>query len=183
LPSLADSGNLREFSIHAANLLLAAREPKFGRGIMAFCSSCGAQIPDGSTICPSCSRSTTAASIAGQPAAGGLTDNVAGMLAYITIIPAIIFLVMAPYNRSRFIRFHSFQCIFFWVALVVLQIVIGILGVVPFLLLITIPLHFLVWLGAVVVWVILLVKANQGQMFKLPLIGDLAEKQASTVAA
>jgi uncharacterized membrane protein len=41
-----------------------------------------------------------------------MADNVAGMLAYITIIPAIVFLVMEPYNRNRFIRFHSWQSIF-----------------------------------------------------------------------
>jgi uncharacterized membrane protein len=140
---------------------------------MAFCGGCGAAIADGTTTCAACSAKAPAA-----PAGGGMTDNVAGMLAYITIIPAIIFLVMEPYNKSKFIRFHAFQCIFFWVAIVVLQIVIGIFGVIPFLLLITVPLHILVWLGSVIVWVILLIKANQGQMFKLPFIGDLAAKQA-----
>ena len=41
----------------------------------------------------------------------GLTDNVAGALAYVTIIPAILFLVLEPYNRRPFIRFHAFQCL------------------------------------------------------------------------
>ena len=49
------------------------------------------------------------------PAAGGLSDNMAGALAYITFIPAIIFLVLEPYNKSAFIRFHSIQCIAFCV--------------------------------------------------------------------
>jgi len=44
---------------------------------------------------------------------------------------------------------------------------------------ITLPLHVLVSLGALVLWIILLIKANQGQMYKLPFIGDLAEKQAN----
>lgn len=151
---------------------------------MAFCTTCGAQIPAGATACPACSRSAASApppvaAGAAQPGASGLTDNVAGMLAYITIIPAIIFLVMEPYNRSRFIRFHSFQCIFFWVALVVLHIGISIVGFVPFMFFITIPLHMLIWLGSLALWVILLLKANQGQMWKLPVIGDMAEKQAN----
>ncbi|MBV9573319.1 MAG: DUF4870 domain-containing protein, partial [Acidobacteriales bacterium] len=114
-----------------------------------------------------------------QVAGSGLTDNVAGMLAYITIIPAIVFLVMEPYNRNRFIRFHAFQCIFFWVALVVLGTGLTILGMVPFLGLLIIPLHFLLWLAGVALWVILLLKASQGKMFKLPIVGDLAEKQAN----
>jgi len=146
---------------------------------MAFCSTCGAQIADGATTC---------AAHAGQAAAtppaattGGMADNVAGMLAYVTIIPAIIFLVMEPYNKNRFVRFHSFQCLFFCVALIILQIGLSILAVVPFMALITIPLHFLIAIGGLIVWVILLLKANQGQMYKLPVIGDMAEKQANAM--
>jgi uncharacterized membrane protein len=147
---------------------------------MAFCSSCGGQIPAGAVVCPACGHSAAAPAAAAAAQAGsGLTDNVAGMLAYITIIPAIIFLVMEPYNRNRFIRFHSFQCIFFWVALVVIQVGLSIIGFLPFFVILTIPLHFLVALGSLVIWVILLIKANQGLMYKLPIIGDLAEKQAN----
>ena len=101
------------------------------------------------------------------------------MLAYITIIPAIIFLVMEPYNRNRFIRFHSFQCIFFWVALVVIHVALSIVSIVPLMIFLTLPLHMLIWLGSLALWVILLLKANQGQMWKLPIIGDIAEKQAN----
>ena len=43
--------------------------------------------------------------------AEGLSDTAAGALAYITFIPAIIFLVMPPYNTKPFIRFHAFQSI------------------------------------------------------------------------
>jgi len=39
----------------------------------------------------------------------------------------------------------------------------------------------IVWVGGFVLWIILLLKANQGQMFKLPVIGDLAEKQADAI--
>jgi uncharacterized membrane protein len=145
---------------------------------MAFCTVCGAQTPDGSTICPACSRSGAPAARPAQTTAGGLTDNVAGMLAYVTVIPAIIFLVMEPYNKSRFVRFHSFQSIFFCVALIALSIALSIFTFIPFIGLILIPLHLLIGLGGFALWIILLLKANQGQMFKLPIIGDMAEKQA-----
>jgi uncharacterized membrane protein len=144
---------------------------------MAFCNQCGAQIADGMTTCTACSgRPAVAVATAGPGT--GLADNVAGMLAYVTIIPAIIFLVVEPYNKSRFIRFHSFQSIFFGVAIFAIQVVLSVMTVVPFLIFITGPLHLLVFLGAVIIWIILLLKANQGLMFKLPVIGDLAEKQA-----
>jgi uncharacterized membrane protein len=142
---------------------------------MAFCNLCGAQIADGTTTCAACSSRAAAAPAA---AASGMTDNVAGMLAYVTFIPAIIFLVTPPYNQSRFIRFHSYQSIFLTVAVIAIQVLLSILTFMPFLILITGPLHMLVALGALIVWIILLLKANQGQMFKLPIIGDLAEKQA-----
>jgi uncharacterized membrane protein len=146
---------------------------------MPFCNTCGAQIPDGATTCAACaSRAAAAGSVA---TAGGLTDNVAGMLAYVTIIPAIIFLVMEPYNRNRFVRFHSFQCLFFFVALLVLQIGVSILSIVPLMGLLMLPLHFLIAAGAFVLWIVLLLKANAGQMYKLPVIGDMAAQQANAI--
>jgi uncharacterized membrane protein len=100
------------------------------------------------------------------------------MLAYVTIIPAIVFLVVEPYNKSRFIRFHSFQSIFFAVAWTALWIVLNIVAHIPLLGFLTILIWPLVGLAGLVIWIILLLKANQGLMFKLPVIGDLAEKQA-----
>src|SRR5215831_9319064 len=152
---------------------------------MAFCTSCGTQIPDGMTTCAAHGGSPSgaaapAAAVAGSQT-GGMTDNVAGMLAYITIIPAIIFLVMEPYNKSRFVRFHSFQCLFLAVAVVAIHIALSILTVVPFMIFLTFPLHMLVFLGTIVLIVVLAIKANGGQMYKLPFIGDLAEKQANAM--
>jgi uncharacterized membrane protein len=146
---------------------------------MAFCSGCGTQIADGTTMCPACSSRTAAPAAAAPGATGGMQDNVIGMLCYITIIPAIIFLVMEPYNKSRFVRFHAFQNIFLHVGLIAIWIGLTILGFVPGLIFITFPLHMLIWLGAFILWIILLIKANQGLMYKVPFIGDLAEKQAN----
>ena len=145
---------------------------------MAFCTVCGAQTPDGSSVCPACGRSGAPAVRPAQAAAGGLTDNVAGMLAYVTIIPAIIFLVIEPYNKSRFIRFHSFQSIFFAIAWTALWVVLSFIVHIPFLGWLTILIRPLIGLAGLVIWVVLLLKANQGQMWKLPVIGDMAEKQA-----
>jgi uncharacterized membrane protein len=143
---------------------------------MAFCNMCGAQIADGTTTCAACgNRAAAGPAVAAAP---GLADNVAGMLAYVTIIPAIIFLVIEPYSRNRFVRFHAWQCIFFnvawWIVWIGLRIVIHI----PFLGFLTLFIWPLVWLGGFIVWIILVIKANQGQMYKLPVIGDLALQQA-----
>jgi uncharacterized membrane protein len=113
-----------------------------------------------------------------------MTDNVAGMLAYVTIIPAILFLVIEPYNKSRFVRFHSFQNIFLHVAALVLWIALFIVSaVLAFIPILGHLVAFLIWMalsvGLLVIWIMLLIKANQGQMWKLPVIGDMAEKQAN----
>ena len=145
---------------------------------MAFCPTCGTQIAEGAA-CPKCAG--TAPSGSATTAGGGLTDNMAGALAYVTIIPAIVFLVLEPYSMKRFIRFHSFQCIFFAVAWTVLWIALSFIVHIPFLGWATILLWPLVSLAGLIIWVILVLKAYQGQTFKLPVIGDMAEKQASTV--
>ena len=145
---------------------------------MAFCPNCGTQIAEGAA-CPKCAGS--APSGGATTAGGGLTDNMAGALAYVTIIPAIVFLVLTPYNKKRFIRFHSFQCLFFAVAWTVLWIVLRIIVQIPILGWATILLWPLVSLAGLIIWVILVLKAYQGQTFKLPVIGDMAEKQANTV--
>lgn len=149
-----------------------------------FCSSCGAQMPDGAAVCPACGKgSTGTAAAVAAPAGttGGLADNVAGLLAYVTIIPSIIFLVIEPYNKNRFIRFHSFQNIFFWIAWIILSIALGIIGQIPVLGWMTLFLWPIIGLAGFIVWLVLMLKAYQGQMYKLPVIGDMAEKQANAV--
>ena len=118
-----------------------------------------------------------------QPAASGsgLADNVAGLLVYLIGILAIVFLLIEPYNKNKFIRFHCFQCIFYWCAviavnigLMVLSIVLAMvnLGMIAGLLWMVLPLAYFVGL------IVLMIKAYQGQMWRLPFIGDLAAKQA-----
>jgi len=111
-----------------------------------------------------------------QPAPSGLSDNAAGALAYVTIIPAIIFLIVEPYNRNSYIRFHSWQSIFLGIAAFAVNIV---LTAIPILGWILIP---FVMLAFLVVWVIVLLKALKGERYKLPIIGNYAEKQAGATA-
>jgi uncharacterized membrane protein len=143
---------------------------------VAFCPTCGTQIPQGAS-CPKCPVVVQGASTA-APAAAGLTDNLAGALAYLTIIPAIVFLVIEPFNRRRFVRFHSFQSIFFFIVWIAVDICLSIVGHIPFLGWATLFLWPLVSLVLFVILLVLALKAYQGQIFKLPVIGDLAEQQA-----
>jgi uncharacterized membrane protein len=170
---------------------------------MAFCANCGSQVADNVAFCPSCGKAIGHTSAAGaaaaapQPApqplappppaasyqtaapaapAAPLEENIAGMLAYFTIIPAIIFLLIEPYNRNRFVRFHCFQCLFTVGALVVIHIGLSMLSyMLPLLM---VPIWGLLGLAELALWILLVIKAYQHVMFKLPIVGDMAEKQA-----
>jgi uncharacterized membrane protein len=163
---------------------------------MAFCPNCGTQVAENVAFCPTCGKATglvgaaaaaqsappppasytTPATTAPVAAAPQLEENIAGMLAYFTIIPAIVFLLIEPYNKNRFVRFHSFQCLFAAGALFVLHIALSIVGYA--LPLIVIPIYMLLGLAELALWILLVIKAYQHVMFKLPIVGDLAEKQA-----
>jgi uncharacterized membrane protein len=112
-------------------------------------------------------------------AQSGLSENAAGGLAYVTIIPAIIFLLVEPYNRSSYIRFHAWQCIFMAIAWIVVDVAIGILArVMSVMGFLAFGLYPLVALGMLILWLMVLIKAFNGERLKLPIVGDLAEKQA-----
>jgi uncharacterized membrane protein len=107
-----------------------------------------------------------------------MADNVAAALCYVLgLITGIIFLVIAPYNRNRLIRFHAFQSIFLHVGCIVLAI--GLNLVITILHLWSLFfLGSLVWLGFFVLWIYLIIQAYQGKMVELPVIGPLARQQA-----
>jgi uncharacterized membrane protein len=159
---------------------------------MANCAKCGAALGPGATFCGSCGTPVGAAAApagAGQGAAataaapatsGGLAQNVAGMLAYFTIIGAILMMVLEPYNKDKFVRFHAFQSLFLNIAWIVLWIATWIVMMVPVLGWIIGVLAWLVLgLGGLILWIVLVFKAYGNQKFMLPVIGKMAEEQAS----
>jgi uncharacterized membrane protein len=109
----------------------------------------------------------------------GLSDNAAGGIAYITIIPAIVFLIIEPFKRSPLVRFQAWQSIFFFVAWAVVDILVGVVQhLVPSTVFLTLTVLQLVGLAIFVVWLIVFIGAFAGKRIKLPIIGNLAEAQA-----
>ncbi len=166
---------------------------------MTFCSSCGAEMNEGVKFCPKCGSSAAGEQPTGAaPAAGGGSgvsgaaagpaggaaasenDNLMAALSYL-LIPAVIFLMVEPYNRNRFIRFHSFQALAYAVAAFAINIALNILGVILSVVgvgMLLFPVSMLFSLATFVLWIVLVIKAFQGQTYKLPMIGDWADKQA-----
>lgn len=109
----------------------------------------------------------------------GLDENLAGALAYVFgWLTGVIFLVLEPENK--FVKFHSIQSILLSVAIFIVAVPVSMFSwFLPSILgLIFSCLMFFVWLAVFIGWLFLMYKAYKGEMFKLPVIGDLAEKQA-----
>lgn len=142
---------------------------------LKFCPHCGAPVQTNSSMPPSTPSS----------ASTGMEDNIAGLLCYILgFVTGIIFLVLEPYNKKPFVRFHAFQSIFFSVALIVISIALSILSGIFYFISWTLGIIFsFVWalfgLVIFVVWIFLMFKAYSNEKFKLPIIGQLAENQAT----
>jgi uncharacterized membrane protein len=150
---------------------------------MSYCQTCGAAFADGATFCPSCSARPQA--MASPAAASGLTANTAGALAYLAgIITGILFLVIDPYKRDGFVRFHAFQSIFFniaWIVLWMAWMVVGlVLGAVTkgLFFILQVPIDLVLMVGGFALWAFLMYSAYQGKTPRLPVIGALAAKQA-----
>ena len=106
----------------------------------------------------------------------GLNENAAGLLCYVLgWITGIIFLVIE--SKNKVVRFHAFQSIVTFGSITVISIVLGILGLIPFIGVLFSILGYIVGLIAFVLWVILIVMAAQGKKYKLPWAGNFAEKQ------
>ena len=100
----------------------------------------------------------------------GIQANVAGLLCYLAgfITGAIFYLIE---KDNKFVRFHAMQSIIAFGAMFVLQIFFVALPILIFLL----P---ILSISSLVLWIVLMVKAYQGEKFKLPVIGDIAEQKS-----
>ena len=146
---------------------------------MAFCPNCGAQVTG--SFCPNCGTPVGGTgSYTGKTStvnASGLSINVASALCYLFgFITGIIFLVVAPYNQNKTVRFHAFQSIFLNVGVFVISIVLSMLAVLTHGIgLLLFPLYYLF---VFFIWIYMMVTAYQSKTVRLPVVGDLAAKQA-----
>lgn len=153
--------------------------------VAATCPHCGAGMPATAAFCPACGRITQEAPRA-RETVGRFRENIAGASAYLTFIPPILFLVLEPYKRNRFLRFHSAQSLLFWAGGAIVVLAIRLTSI--FLLMIPVAgpllvvlITVIVALGLFLTWLVLLVKALLGEWFKLWVLGEVAEQYAEPV--
>ena len=150
-----------------------------------FCSKCGTENPDGAKFCSKCGEGF---GVPAQPSESGakpeaesstgMSANIAGLLSYLFWwITGIIFVAIE--KKSTFVRFHAWQSIITFAAIDVLALILGLLSIIPVVGLLFWVLMVILLIARFILWIILMVQAGTGKMWKVPLAGNWAEKQAN----
>jgi uncharacterized membrane protein len=137
-------------------------------------------MPEISMFCPGCGQPVKATAAI---SAGDAREAILGALAYVAVIPAILFLTLPALRNRYFVRFHAWQSLFFAVStavtVFVLKFVFAALSILPWIGFLVAWLSVgLVSLAVLALWAALVVKALQGQSYELPGIGPMAAELA-----
>src|SRR5882762_117811 len=144
-------------------LLGFAHYNSVGGSTMAYCKACGTEL-GGAAFCPKCGASQSAATITAAPSSDGLAENVAGLLCYaVGWVTGIIFLLI---DKRPFVKFHAAQSIVVFGGLTILRIGLGMIF--SFGGLFSLGLWAAISLMGLVLWILLMIKAYQHELFKLP---------------
>lgn len=149
---------------------------------MPFCTQCGTSIGEKDQFCASCgARQTVSSSPSEKDFLGDVPPRTAALLCYIPLvgwIPAIFVLASARFRNDKETRFHAFQGLYLFVAWLMVDWVLKpfFRGAWFFSVYSFISLAKAVLFGA---WIWMIVKVSQHETFKLPILGDLAEKSVS----
>ena len=150
---------------------------------MPYCSKCGALVPESAAFCQKCGQAQPVSTAPTEQSS--LSPNTAALLSYVLgwLTGLIFFLI----DKRPYVRFHAAQSIITFGGLHVVRVVLGMVFGVGW------------WFGGMrhmgrmwpgwpilsllgiltfVLWIVLMVKAHQGQKYKLPIVGDLAEEWA-----
>ncbi len=156
------------------------------------CSKCGTENPDGAQFCSKCGAGLGAAATPTEGAtkpesesSTGMSANVTGLLCYVVgWITGIVFVVWE--NKSTFVKFHAWQSIMVFgvltaahLILVTMLTAIAVAAFSPGLMILAGVMSWIIGLLGLILWIILVIQAGTGKMWKVPLAGDWAEKQAS----
>lgn len=166
---------------------------------MPYCTNCGTQIDAQWTFCHSCGAqqrvgAQTPPQTAPQPRPPGptqtppagtdflqtISDRTASTLCYVPIfgiIPAIIFLAAARFRSHAAVRFDAFQSLYLFVAWLIVSSALP--SLVPGFGFFEHQTAHLAKLGMIVLYVILLIRANRGESTRIPVVGDLAARSAA----
>lgn len=151
---------------------------------MPFCCQCGNQVGGTDTFCGKCGTRQSVQTGPQRDFLDNFPPKVASMLCYIPVvgwIPCVVVLASHRYRQNRLARFHAFQGLYLFVAWLIVDMVLSpLFGHMP------VPI-FIFHRGSVdilkmaifAVWIFMIVKTSQHQLFKLPILGELAERSVA----
>ena len=153
---------------------------------MAYCSKCGTELGADAAFCPKCGQAqmggehVTPTSQSAQP---GIAQNVAGLLCYVLgWVTGIIFFLI---DKRPSVRFHAAQSMVVFGGLHVINMIVRISFGGGFMMMggwgsfgLAWLLYSLLSLVGFILWILLMVKAYQGEKFLVPVAGDIAQKLA-----
>ena len=148
---------------------------------MPFCCQCGSRVSDDDVFCGKCGRRQAPAPPPPRSDyASTMHPRTASILCYVPFlgwIASIVVLASEKFRANRTVRFHAFQGLYLFVAWLIIDHVmapvIGLAGGGR------LHLGSLLRAGMLGVWVFMLVKTSQEQLFSLPIIGELAERSVA----
>ena len=108
----------------------------------------------------------------------GISDNAAGAIAYFTFLPAIVFLLVSPYKESTYVRFHAWQSVLLDIAAFLVEIMFGAIALLTLFLGSLVLVYILRLLSVLwlVLWLACVIQAMNGKRFRIPILGNIAEK-------
>ncbi len=105
----------------------------------------------------------------------GIQQNIAGLLCYLVgWVTGIIFLIIEKENKV--IRFHAVQSIVVFGAYTIVSIILTFIPIIGWII------NILLGIAIFILWLVLMFKAYQGKMIKLPVAGNIAENQTKAKA-
>ena len=150
---------------------------------MPHCTKCGAAVADGAGFCPNCGAALAGAGGVAPSNAmtqTGMKENLAGLLCYVFgWVTGLIFFFI---DKRSFVQFHAKQSIVIFGGLSILRIIVGMILGVSFMgggvggFSLAVALLDLLYLVGVILWIICMIKAYQGERFRVPVAADLAEQ-------
>jgi uncharacterized membrane protein len=142
-----------------------------------FCPKCGTENAESSKFCQKCGSMILPEPAKSTDTDTGLEPNLAGLLSY-ALGPITGLIMILLEKRNGFARFHAMQSIVTFGPAILLLVAFSILSRLHYVGVLFEVLCWLVAVPAVILWIVLMVKAYQGERYKLPIAGDIAEKNS-----
>jgi uncharacterized membrane protein len=146
---------------------------------MPFCCSCGQKVGDKDAFCANCGAAQQPTATPVTDYLHGISPRTASLLCYIPIVGwiwAIVVLASARFRDERRVRFNAFQGLYLFVAWLIADWVLKPIFRFPHMFQVFPALIEAALFGA---WIWMIIKTAHGEFYKLPILGDLAEKSVA----